>query len=113
MWIKGYLAGNKNEGWSIPAPPAFSDLFYRLLTFVLHIELEVFGIHRYTTPSWNGRTLGARHVQQQSGFRSDPFLSPRCVSPSDVETIQSTPCPRVRKTSAVVAQHPTTSRQIV
>ena len=33
--FKGYLASNKNEGWSNLAPPAFSDLIYRLLTFVL------------------------------------------------------------------------------
>jgi hypothetical protein len=42
-WVKGYLASNKNEGWHNFALPAFSNLFYRLLTFVLHSELEALG----------------------------------------------------------------------
>jgi hypothetical protein len=82
MWVKGYLASNKNEGRSNLAP-AFSDLIYRLLTFVLRIELGVHGntqvYHRLPDVDAPLRIS----TNNKSGFRSDPFLSPRSAPPRD------------------------------
>lgn len=74
-WVKGYVTSNKNEGWSKLAPPAFSDLTYRLLDLTLTLNRKPLAYSGIPAPFWKGCTL----VHAVSTAVRIPFHSFRLV----------------------------------